>query len=310
MVRIIRHLADIADAAKGSVLVLGNFDGVHRGHQGLIREAVSIAKSEQRPMMLMSFYPHPLTKLKPEQPLLLLNNQLRDKISHLDQLGVDYVLMLHFQEKLMQLSAIDFIEQILVKGLRVSHMVVGHDFIFGHKRSGNAALLQSKAAHYGYQLTQLAAIASDQQEIFSSSMIRAALVAGDIEKANHMLGYSYTVTGRVIKGFQRGRELGFPTANIALKGNQFPRFGVYQVRVQLLDMPESPLLLGIANMGIKPTVGGKTPLLEVHIPGQQLDLYGRNISVRFEYFIRPEMRFADLEALKAQIAQDLTQLRS
>jgi len=286
--------------AKGCVLTLGNFDGVHLGHQAIIRQVFELAKTQQISAGVMSFEPHPRQFFKPDLPPFRLSDA-ETKSQQIEQLGVDFLWLLNFNQDLAQLSANSFIEQILVDALAIKHIVVGHDFTFGKNRQGNIDTLRD---HGGFAVTEIQAV-GDAQQTYSSSAIRACLREGKIDMAHTMLGHDFTIRGTVESGDQRGRELGTPTANIALGDMLRPAYGVYAVTVTL----EGKKYAGVANLGTRPTVDGKNEWLEVHLFDQRIDLYDKILNVTLVAYLRPEQRFASPDALKAQIVQDVAQAK-
>jgi riboflavin kinase / FMN adenylyltransferase len=299
-VQIIRHYTAAPDALKGSVIALGNFDGVHRGHKIVMDTAASYAKALNAPCAVMTFEPHPVTRLKPGTPPLRITS-FYSKMQRIRQCGMDAVYALHFTEAFSQLPAEQFIEEVLIGHLQVRHIVIGYDFIFGHKRSGNGALLAEKAAEAGIGFTQVPPV-THLGALCSSSAIRESLRKGDVTQASTMLGYTYQITGKVTHGEERGRLLGFPTANIRLHDLLRPALGVYAVQVRIAG--DDKRYNAVANLGKKPTFNDAGELLEVHIFDFAGDIYGRRLTVYFRDFLRPEQKFATIDALRLQIAAD------
>ncbi len=303
--RIIRHFSHCPPEAQHSVIALGNFDGLHRGHQAVIEQARSIAKQANRPSAVMTFEPHPLTVLKPELAPSRLT-PFTQKARLLRDMGIDYLFVAAFNNQFRHITADQFVDTILCTELRTSHVVIGHDFIFGYRRQGNAALLKQKSIRHGYQFTQLTSVGD--AEAFSSTRIRHLLSEGKVTEANAMLGRNHSVKGRIRKGDQRGRMLGFPTANIYLKDQFRPAFGVYSVTIKL-DREETARP-AIANFGKRPTFDSAREVLEVHIFNFDADIYDTCATVEFLDFIRPEQQFASVDALKTQIAEDCQHAQS
>lgn len=304
--RIVRHPAYCPPEARHSVVALGNFDGVHRGHKAVIETAVTLAKQHNTPAAVMTFEPHPRTILQPDCPPLRLT-PFRDKMERIAACGINVTFCLHFNHALSQLSGEDFVQHILYQQLKVAHIVTGHDFIFGHQRSGNVALLKQLADQYGYKVTQLDDITQEDNIRYSSTAIREALQRGDIATAQHILGHDYTLSGRVIYGKQLGRTIGFPTANIALKNHLRPAFGVYTAHIRIDG--DDNIHNAIINIGRKPTVGGTQELIEVHLLDITGELYGKRLYVTPLTYIRAERRFETIDALKTQISLDCHQAR-
>lgn len=295
--RLIRGLHHIQSRHRGAIATLGTFDGVHLGHRQMIQHVVAAAKAQQAPSLVMIFEPHPSEYFQETPPARI--TTLREKCAQLEKLGVDYVLCLHFNQKLSQLSAHDFVQQLLVDKLGVKAVMVGDDFRFGHQRQGDFALLKSLGDSLGFEAWQQATIAENGERV-SSSRVREALKQGDFELAERLLGRPYSMLGRVYEGDKRGRLLGYPTANINPKRKVVPIRGVFAVEIQGLDKPYA----GMANLGTRPTVSGTKTLLEVNIFDFKQDIYGRWLDIVFIEKIRDEKRFESLDALKAQIAND------
>jgi riboflavin kinase / FMN adenylyltransferase len=302
----IRYPSHTRTPCRGAVVALGNFDGMHVGHRAILAHARDIARSASRPLAVMTFEPHPREFLA-KQPAYLRIFSLREKLSTLAGLQLDTLFLMRFNQQLAATSAEDFIEHMLVQQLGVTHLVTGDNFYFGKGRQGNKTLLQEKASQLGFGYTALPPVLADDGQIVSSSTIRTLLSEGNIEKANSLLGSQYRIGGRVILGQQRGRTIGVPTANIALGNLYRPRFGVYAVQVQLEG--EENKRAGVANLGVKPTMGEHAPLLEVHLFDYDGDLYGKQLRVFFSRFIRPEQKFADFTALTTQIQADIKAAR-
>lgn len=304
--RIVRDLPRWPQEAHGSVMALGNFDGMHRGHQAVIAEARDIATREGRPLAIMTFEPHPRRFFNPTLPILRIV-PFSDKARLLRNAGVDFLYVSRFDHTLSLMSAEEFVTGVLLEGLKVGHVVTGHNFAFGHKRGGDVTFLRKRSEALGFGYTQVAAVMPDAGEhAYSSTAIRHALETGDVEEAAHLLGRAYTMRGHIIHGDKRGRGIGFPTANIRPAPLFLPRHGVYAVRLHV----DGECYPAVANLGLRPTVDGKKRLLEVHALDVQVDLYGKEAQVEFVRFIRPEQTFAGLEALKAQIALDADAARA
>ncbi len=315
MTQIIRHPGLGLSHPRHSVLALGNFDGVHRGHAALIRHARERAREHARarsiPLAVLTFEPHPRSILEPNaKPFRL--TPLRVKERELSRLGVELLFVQRFDRRFAAKSAEAFIEDILVRAIGVSHVVVGYDCNFGHGRRGTPALLKAAAAEYGYGVTVLDPVCDANSRLYSSTEIRALLESGKPREAADQLGRFWEIDGRVVVGERRGQRLGFPTANLGLDQYLRPAFGVYAVRVSG-DGPDDPFagrtLEGVANLGLRPTWGGDRPLLEVHLFDCERDLYGRHLRVRLIDYLRPEEKFAGVESLRAQIRDDIARAR-
>lgn len=286
-------------------MALGNFDGLHRGHQAIIRQTIDTAHGEGVAPAVMTFEPHPRVFFQPElKPYRI--QRFRSKAAMLKEMGVAWMLVLRFNRALSQMPAELFIKDILVDALKVRHVIVGHDFIFGHRRQGNAELLREEGNRLGYTFTQVPPV-SCGEEVCSSSRVRQLLKRGDMPGAAQILGRPYAVEGRVRRGDARGRELGFPTANLSLKGLLTPQRGVYAVRAA---RENGRALEGVANLGIRPTFGGKEEMLEVHLFDHQNEIYGERLTVQCLKQLRTEQRFDSAEALMAQIEKDCAQAKA
>lgn len=303
--RVIRGIPHSTHLEGGCVATIGNFDGVHLGHQMIINNLVEQGKKLGLPTVVVLFEPHPLEYFKAtEAPSRL--TRLREKIAHLKTLPVDVVMLLRFGEHLANLEPEDFVRKYLVNGLGVRLLVVGDDFRFGKQRRGNFQLLQSLGVDYGFTVNDSATLLSDGLRI-SSTAIRQALETGDLEQARLMMERPYSVCGRVVHGDGRGRQLGFPTANIQLFRKKSPVRGVFAVTAAGISEQPVP---GVANVGIRPTVGGEQRvILEVHLFDFDEDLYGKQVEIIFQQRIREERKFASFEQLTEQIGKDAQQAR-
>lgn len=288
-----------------TALAIGNFDGVHRGHGALLARLGDVARQSALPPTILTFEPHPREFFSPASAPSRLTT-LREKLELLAEAGVEQAMVCRFNGGFAALSADQFIEQVLVRGLRVRHLIIGDDFRFGRGRAGDFSLLQQAGARHGFAVEAMGSVTVDGQRV-SSSGVRAALEAGDMEQAASLLGRPYVIDGKVVHGDKIGRQLGFATANIRIKHNPLPMSGVFAVEVSGLG--PGPLA-GVANLGIRPTLGGTRPLLEVHLFAFDRDIYGAHISVRFVHKLRNEQRFPNFDALKAQIAADAVAARA
>lgn len=294
-----------AKAKTPTAVALGNFDGLHRGHQRVIQPILDFAWEVETYATVVTFNPHPVEFFSGQRRALLTPHD--EKAQQLVRLGVEQLVLLPFDRELAALSPQEFVEKILVQQLCCQRISVGEDFRFGWKRSGTASDLSAIAAQFGIPVT-IVPLHNCEGERISSSSIRQALEQGDLQRAKTLLGRHYTLTGTVVKGQQLGRTIGFPTANLELPSEKFlPRQGVYAVRVFI---EEPPSALGVMNIGYRPTVNGTHPSVEIHLLDWSGDLYGKTITVQPEKFLRPEQKFASLEALKAQIQADSATARS
>jgi riboflavin kinase/FMN adenylyltransferase len=288
----------VPPAAKGAALAIGNFDGVHRGHQALLRTARAEAARLGAHAGVILFEPHPREFFQPDRPHFRLTPRPR-KLELLAHYGLDLAVVLAFDAGLAGLSAEDFIERIIVRALAARHVVVGYDFHFGKGRAGNPETMRRSGAALGFGVTVVARVA-DGSEVLSSGAVRAALAEGDVARAARVLGHWWRVSGTVIGGFKRGTGLGFPTANIALAPGTELAHGIYAVRVHVGGQVHA----GAAYLGTRPTFDDGAPMLEVFLFDFDGDLYGREIAVELIAYIRADMKFDSAEALKAQIAKD------
>lgn len=305
-----RSLSDLPETTRGAVLAIGNFDGVHFGHQQVIADARALAAAKNAPLGLMLFDPHPQQFFAPEAPPFRLT-RLVTRAALLADLGVDFTLALPFDATMAACEAEDFISDILLAQLGVSAVCVGYDFCFGKGRRGNFAMLQNIGGEMGFETFATEAVLQpNSTSPFSSSAIRNFLRDGDPEQAAQLMGHAFAIEAEVQKGDQRGRTIGFATANMPLHDYVLPKFGVYAVSAEVLDGAfAGQTLKGVANLGMRPTVGTDKPRLESHFFDFEGDLYGANLRVSLLHFIRPEQKFDGLDALKAQISMDSDQAR-
>lgn len=311
--KIFRHFDEVPEALKGAVVAIGNFDGVHLGHQALIAEARRQALARKKPLAVLTFEPHPAEFFRPRPDSIRLT-PLRTKARLLAELHVDAMFALTFDRTMATMPAEDFVRQVLVEGLGLCGVVVGPDFIFGKARAGSVETLRKMGAENGFSVTCFdmvkAASPLDGEEKISSTRIRDSLRAGRPEEAARLLGRFWAVEARVEHGDGRGRKMGFPTANMHLGHCLAPAFGIYAVRVTITEN-EKPVGRhdGVANFGIRPMYQSPVPLMEAHLFDFDGDLYGKHLSVELIGYIRPEAKFDSLEALIAQIGVDARKAR-
>lgn len=287
-------------------LAIGNFDGVHLGHSALVGRLAEYARAHRLVPMVLTFEPHPREFFAPGSAPARLST-VREKLELLAECGASQAMVCPFNARFAALSAEEFVEQVLVLGCRVKHLIIGDDFRFGRGRGGDYAYLQQAGARWGFTVEAMGSVMVDGERV-SSSGVRRALAAGDMEHAARLLGRPYIIDGQVLHGQKLGRQLGFATANLRIKHNPLPMAGVFAVEVSGLDDRPLP---GVANLGVRPTVGGTIrPLLEVHLFDFDRDIYGAHISVRFVHKLRDEQRFPNFDALKAQIAADAAAARA
>ena len=302
----IRGLHNLRPEHKGCVATIGSFDGVHLGHQLILRQLIQIAREQNLPAVVIVFEPQPQEFFAGDKaPARLM--RMREKLEALWAVGIDKVLCLHFNQELRSLSADQFIDRVLVDGLAVKHLVVGDDFRFGCDRKGDFALLQSRGTELGFAVTDTHTLEIDGKRV-SSTRIRHFLEAGNFVEAEKLLGKPYGIYGHVVYGKQLGRQLGVPTANVDLRRYRSPLHGVFAVTAVFKDGTQ---VQGVANVGVRPTVNGlKKPLLEVHLFNFSRDIYGAVIDVIFHHKLRDEQKFGSLDELKAQLQTDIQQAKA
>jgi riboflavin kinase/FMN adenylyltransferase len=302
---LIRGHHNLRDRHRGCVLAIGNFDGVHRGHQAVLAQLATASRRSGLPAVLMLFEPQPREYLDPlNAPARL--TRLGEKLTALADTPLDRVVCLRFDRAFAALSPQQFIDRLLVARLGAAVVVVGEDFRFGHQGAGDLALLRDAGRGHGFSVLACERFELDGQRV-SSSRVRRALADGDLETVERLLGRPYRLRGRVTAGDRIGRELGFPTANLPLHRARTPLSGVYAVRVA---GPGDALLPGVANIGSRPTVAGTQLRLEVHLLDFDSDLYGRKLTVEFVRKLRDERRFDSLDALRRQIGLDTAAARA
>jgi riboflavin kinase/FMN adenylyltransferase len=301
---LIRGLHNIRPRHRGCVATIGNFDGVHLGHQFVIGQLAEKAAELGLPSLVMIFEPQPLEFFAPHRSVARLT-RLREKLQTLRRFSVDRVLVVRFNRAFADLAAQEFVDDVLVAKLGLRYLVVGDDFRFGHNRSGDYAMLQEAGRRHGFHVTHMHAFNVDGERV-SSTRVRTALAAGDMALAEKLLGRSYRMSGRVAHGSKLGRQLGFPTANLFVHRKVTPVAGIYVV--EMFGFDDDPLP-GVASVGTRPTVDGTRCLLEVHLLDFNGDLYGRHVHVAFLKKLRDEERYDSLEKLRAQIAIDVQQAR-
>jgi riboflavin kinase/FMN adenylyltransferase len=304
---LVRGLHNLRAEHRGCVATIGNFDGVHLGHQAVFRRVCELGRGLGVPATVITFEPQPMEYFHPAfAPARL--TRFREKVAAIRGMGtIDRIVVLEFGPRLADMTADEFIEQLLVAALGVRHLFVGDDFRFGAGRSGDAERLRHAGQRHGFPVDRLETVTYDSARI-SSSRIRAALEEGDFETAAACLGRPYRICGRVVHGDKRGRGIGFPTANVDLHRRVGPVRGVFAVRVHGIDGDPLP---AVANVGTRPTVGGLSrDRLEVHLFDFARDIYGRHVKVEFVQKIREERRFPSFEELRRQIHQDSRQARA
>ena len=302
--QLIRGAYNLLPKHHGCVASIGNYDGIHLGHQAVIEQLINVGRGLHTPVTIVTFEPHPQEYFAGQNAPVRLTS-LRDKLETLAQLGVDRVVCLRFKRELAETSARVFVERYLVNGIGVRHLVVGDDFRFGKQRQGDFALLKRLGAEQGFEVVHTDTHYVDGERV-SSSRIRASLADSDFETARRLLGRPFQIAGRVIHGDKRGRSWGFPTANVAIRYHRAPVSGIFVVHVLgITDVH----LRGVASLGVRPTVDGSRVLLEVYLFDFERDLYGQRIQVVFLHKLRDEKRFDSVEALRHQMRHDVEAAR-
>ncbi len=300
----------IPDHLRGAILALGNFDGFHRGHQAVVHDALAWAQAEGRPCIVATFDPHPVRVFKPDAPPFRLTT-LDQRQELFAAVGADAMLVFHFTREMAATPAPDWVRDMIKRHVGAAGVVTGEDFTFGQNRLGTPELLRHIGATCGLQARAVAAV-HDARGPVSSSRIRTALQAGDCETATALLTRPFTMRGRVQHGDKRGRSIGYPTANIDAGSYLRPRYGIYAVSARILGGQEGgdSKLIGAANFGIRPTFDPPKELLEPYFFDFAGDLYGQEIDVSFEHFLRGEAKFDSLDDLTTQMARDCDAARA
>lgn len=291
-------------ALRGASVAMGNFDGVHLGHQAVI----NAARRPDAPLGIITFEPHPRQFFAPDAPAFRLMNA-EARRNRLDRLGVDVLFELPFTRDLSNLQPETFARDILSDGLRISHVVVGQEFCFGKGRKGTTSMLREFGTRMGFDVT-VVSLVGKEDGIYSSTAVRAALTDGRLKDAAGILGHRHRIDGIVQHGQKRGRELGYPTANLSMDGLHLPKLGVYAVKVEVRNGPHKGNYDGVASLGVRPMFGTNTPNFEVHIFDFSGDLYGTHLSVALVEYLRPEIKFDGLPALIHQMNADSAQARA
>jgi riboflavin kinase/FMN adenylyltransferase len=302
---IVQDIADVPAAARGGALAIGNFDGVHLGHQSVIGEARLLARAMSAPSAVLTFEPHPRRFFRPDDRKFELTPAAA-KRREIVALGVDALIMPHFDAAFAAIPAERFVTEIVFGALGARHVAVGYDFVFGKGRAGDAALLRRLGAEAGVGVTVVDAVRSAGGEVYSSTEIRGHLREGRVRDAARLLGRLWEIEGEVLHGDERGRQIGFPTANVDPGAYVEPAYGVYAVWAGIPDGERVDWRPAVVNIGRRPTFKAADAgiTVEVHIFDYSGDLYGRMLRVALVEFIRPEMKFDGLDAIKAQIAKD------
>jgi riboflavin kinase/FMN adenylyltransferase len=297
--KLIRGLYNLKQPLPASAVTIGNFDGVHRGHQLVISQLKRVAQQASLPTVVIIFEPQPIEYFAPERAPKRLA-RFREKIAYLKAQQIDYLLCLHFDARLAEQSAEDFVQKILLNSLNTRHLVIGDDFHFGKNRQGNFEFLQQNSARFGFTVDETETLMEDGERV-SSTRIRDCIEQGDFEKAAQLLGRPYSLSGRIAHGQKLGRQLGYPTINIKMGDKTLIVKGIFAVRVKGID---NRVLEGVASIGTRPTVAGVDTILEVYILDFDRDVYGYSVEVEFLHKLRDEQKFDSLEELTVHIGRD------
>lgn len=297
--KIIHSIAEFHCSHK-TIVTIGTFDGVHVGHQKILKNLIRTAKEGGKKSVLLTFFPHPRMVLQKEMDLYLLNT-IEEKSLLLDEMGLDYLIIHPFSKDFSRLSAIDFVREFLVNKLNTYQLVIGYDHHFGKNREGNIDQLKEYGLLYDFFVEEIPSQDIDEVSV-SSTKIRNALLSGNLKTANTFLGYNYMLNGKVIRGESFGSKIGFPTANLEIKESYklIPKTGVYIVKTEI----DHRVIYGMMNIGFRPTLGGKNKTIEVHLFDFKKDIYGEIITVELFYFLRNEKKFDTIEMLSNQLAKD------
>lgn len=303
--RVVRHPKPNCSAPVA--LTIGNFDGIHKGHEAMIAQVVARARAASLVACVMTFEPHPREFFAPDKAPSRLTS-MREKLERICELGVDQVVVCRFDFAFAQITSAHFIDRIVVESLRARYVLVGDDFRFGARRQGDFAQLAQAGRLHGVDVQRMPCVAVRGMRV-SSTAVREALAVGDLDAAAELLGRPYSMSGRVVRGDRIGRQLGFPTANVALEHNRPPLLGIFAVEVDGLGVVP---VRGAASLGFRPTVkaADAAPVLEVHLFDFDRDVYGERVRVRFLHKLRDEEKYADLDLLKAAIARDVANARA
>jgi len=300
---VVRDGEELPPDLRRAFIAIGNFDGVHRGHRAVIDRAIELAREDRRPAVVLTFEPHPRAFFRKDQPLFRLTPE-PEKLKLLAAAGLDGAVVMQFDGKLAGVTAEDFVKDILVRRLSAAGVVVGDNFQFGRRRQGNAEFLREQGEERGFEVELVKPLLFCGKPV-SSSAIRELLAKGEVDEASKLLGYTWFVSGKVIHGEKRGRELGYPTANIALDPACDLAHGIYAVRVRV----RGEIRDGVASFGRRPTFGGGAPLLEVFLFDFESDIYDEEIDAAFFGWVRPEAKFADAAELTRQMDADSAMAR-
>tara|TARA_R110002072_G_scaffold129809_2_gene268401 strand:+ start:5058 stop:5993 length:936 start_codon:yes stop_codon:yes gene_type:complete len=297
--KIIQTISNFNSLEK-TVVTIGTFDGIHIGHQKILKDLIETAKKENKKSVLLTFFPHPRMVLQKEVTIQLLNT-IEEKSSLLEKMGLDYLIIHPFSKEFSRLTALDFVRDILVNQLNTSRLIIGYDHHFGKNREGNIHQLKEYSSLYDFNVEEIPAQDIDNVSV-SSTKIRNALQEGSLKTANNYLGYNYMLNGTVVNGKSLGGKIGFPTANLEVKETYklIPKTGVYIIKTVI----DSVLFYGMMNIGFRPTVSGKDQTIEAHLFNFNKDLYGKNLRLELLYFLREEKKFDSIDDLIVQLKLD------
>tara|TARA_R110002074_G_scaffold105391_4_gene227622 strand:+ start:680 stop:1615 length:936 start_codon:yes stop_codon:yes gene_type:complete len=297
--KIIQSISNFNSLEK-TVVTIGTFDGIHIGHQKILKDLIEAAKKENKKSVLLTFFPHPRMVLQKEVTIQLLNT-IEEKASLLEKMGLDYLIIHPFSKEFSRLTALDFVRDILVNQLNTSRLIIGYDHHFGKNREGNIHQLKEYSSLYDFNVEEIPAQDIDNVSV-SSTKIRNALQEGSLKTANNYLGYNYMLNGTVVNGKSLGGKIGFPTANLEVKETYklIPKTGVYIIKIVI----DNVLFYGMMNIGFRPTVSGKDQTIEAHLFNFNKDLYGKNLRLELLYFLREEKKFDSIDDLIVQLKLD------
>ena len=306
--RIYKHYIELPEEFRNSSIAIGNFDGMHQGHCKVISRAGIFAHERGVPWGVLTFEPHPREIFDIDKPLFRLT-PFDMKARQIEAMGVEFLVVIHFNTEFAKITAEEFVDQVIVQGFEASYVVSGFNFAFGHKRAGNTSFLQMKGEQFGFGTTGIKQVLDDTGEIISSTRIRKFLLDGNPRAAGNLLGRNYEIEGIVSQGDQRGRKIGFPTANIKLDDHMRIANGVYAIKAGIRG-PDTVWHDGVANLGYRPTFNGSQCVLETHLFDFNEDIYDAYLRVALIDFIRPEQKFDGVEGLTVQIKKDISQSKS
>ena len=306
--RIYKHYIELPEDFRNSSIAIGNFDGMHQGHCKVISRAGIFAHERGVPWGVLTFEPHPREIFDIDKPLFRLT-PFDMKARQIEAMGVEFLVVIHFDTEFAKITAEEFVDQVIVQGFEASYVVSGFNFAFGHKRAGNTSFLQMKGEQFGFGTTGIKQVLDDTGEIISSTRIRKFLLDGNPRAAGNLLGRNYEIEGIVSQGDQRGRKIGFPTANIKLDDHMRIANGVYAIKAGIRG-PDTVWHDGVANLGYRPTFNGSQCVLETHLFDFDEDIYDAYLRVALIDFIRPEQKFDGVEGLTVQIKKDISQSKS